>query len=78
MSGQGVIVEYTVRERHCIHRSLGATGEFHRGEQYVAALQRLRSAAATMVTSKVEAFFWADAARVRVWLCRDCAIAVGL
>lgn len=78
MSGQGAIVEYTVLERHSIHSSLSATGEFYRGEQYVAALQRLRSAAAMRVTSKVEAFFWADAARGKVWLCRDCAIAVGL
>ncbi len=78
MSGQGVIVEYTVRERHGVHRSLGAHGEFHRGEQCGATLQRLRTAAAMWISSKMEVFFWADAARVRVWLCRDCAIAVGL
>ena len=78
MSGQGVIAEQAMCERHCIHRSRGAPGEFYRGEQYLAALQRLRSAAAIRVTSKVEAFFWADAPRVKVWLCRDCATEIGL
>ena len=78
MSGQGVVAEQARRERHCVHRGLGAPGEFYRGEKYVAALQRLRSATAMRFTSKVEAFFWADAPRVKVWLCRDCATAVGL
>ena len=78
MSSHGVGIEPVMRERHCSHWSQGAAGEFYRGEQYVAALQRLRSAAAMRVTGNVEAFFWADAPRVRVWLCRDCATAIGL
>ena len=78
MSSQGVVAEQRMRERHCVHRSQGAPGEFYRGEQYVAALQRLRSAAAMRVTGKVEAFFWADAPRVKVWLCHDCATEIGL
>ena len=70
--------EYRVRERECVHRRGGADGAFHGGEDYVAALKRLRGHAAVRVAGKVGAFFWSDASRVRVWLCRDCAGEVGL
>lgn len=72
------INEQTVRERECIHRRQGAPGEFYNGESYIASLQRLRSDAAMKLASKVSAFFWSDAPRIRVWLCRDCAREVGL
>ncbi|MGH9943602.1 MAG: hypothetical protein ACRD9R_14750 [Pyrinomonadaceae bacterium] len=62
-----------VRERECIHRKQGAAGGFYTGEEFVARLQRLRGKEATELTRKVGAFFWADAPRIRVWLCTDCA-----
>ena len=68
--------EYRVRE--CIHRVSGAAGEFYRGSLYVKKLQRLRTEAAMQAASKVTPFFWADAPRIIVWLCRDCAVDVGL
>ena len=68
--------EYRVRE--CIHRAGGAAGEFYRGSVYVKYLQRLRTQAAMQAASKVTPFFWADAAQIIVWLCRDCAVEVGL
>ncbi|HVF54937.1 MAG TPA: hypothetical protein VM934_02235 [Pyrinomonadaceae bacterium] len=70
--------EQAYRERECIHRSQGATGEYYKGITYVKCLQRLRSAAATRIAGKVTAFFWADAAQIMVWLCHDCAAEVGL
>lgn len=72
MSGQ----DYRVRE--CIHRSRGAAGDFYKGDTYINCLKRLRSAAAVSFAGKVTAFFWADAAQVLVWLCRDCAGELGL
>jgi hypothetical protein len=68
--------EYRVRE--CVHKARGAAGEFYRGDTYLRHLQRLRSAAAVSFASRVTAFFWADAAHVHVWLCRDCATELGL
>jgi hypothetical protein len=41
-------------------------------------LQGLRSAEALSFAGKVSPFFWSDAARVRVWLCRECATELGL
>jgi hypothetical protein len=40
---------------------------------FVQALQRLQSAEAVKMAGKVSPFFWVDAPRVVVWLCRDCA-----
>ena len=65
-------------ERQCIHRLDGAAGQIYAGASYVAALQRLRGEQAQRMTRKVEAFFWQDAPQVTVWLCRDCAIEMGL
>jgi hypothetical protein len=36
-------------------------------------LQRMRGDVALALAHKVGAFFWSDAPRVSVWLCRDCA-----
>ncbi len=40
---------------------------------FVQALQRLQSAEAVRIAGKVGPFYWVDAPRVIVWLCRDCA-----
>lgn len=61
------------RERECVHRRAGAEGGFYGGDRFVRALQRMRGEAALALARKVEAFFWSDAPRVSVWLCRDCA-----
>lgn len=61
------------RERECIHRRLGAGGDFYPGQQFVSALQRMRGGAGFALARKVGAFFWSDAPRVSVWLCHDCA-----
>ena len=68
--------DYHVRE--CIHRARGAAGESYRASLYVKHLQRLRTEAAMQAASKVTPFFWADAAQIIVWLCRDCAVEIGL
>ena len=81
MDGQVVseeVREQPARERQCVHRGENTPGRIYRGDSYVSALQRLRSSAAMKMASKVGAFFWSDAPRVRVWLCRDCAREVGL
>ena len=68
--------EYRVRE--CVHRASGVAGESYKGSIYVKHLQRLRTDAAMRAASKVMPFFWADAPQIIVWLCRDCAVEVGL
>jgi hypothetical protein len=60
-------------ERECVHRRAGAAGDFYAGERFVSALLRMRGGAAVGLARKVGAFFWADAPRVSVWLCHDCA-----
>lgn len=61
------------RERECVHRRAGAEGDFYGGVQFIRALQRMRGDVALAMAQKVGAFFWSDAPRVRVWLCRGCA-----
>ena len=73
-----MMTEQDYRVRECVHRARGASGEFYKGNTYVKHLQRLQSAAALRFAGKVTAFFWADAAQVVVWLCRDCADELGL
>ena len=68
--------EYRVRE--CVHRAEGAPGGFYTGPAYVKQLQRLQSDAALRAAGRVTPFFWADAAHIHVWLCRDCAGELGL
>jgi len=70
--------EQDYRVRECVHRARGAAGDFYQGDTYVRRLQRLRSGAAVRFAAKVTSFFWADAAQVLVWLCRDCATELGL
>jgi hypothetical protein len=60
-------------ERECVHRDKGAEGDFYNGMFFVQALQRLQSTDAVKIAGKVTPFFWVDAPRVIVWLCRECA-----
>jgi len=60
-------------ERECVHRDKGADGDVYNGLFFVKALQRLQSNDAVRVAGKVSPFYWADAPRVLVWLCRECA-----
>jgi hypothetical protein len=70
--------EQDYRVRECLHRAAGAPGAFYRGSVYVKQLQRLPSAEALKAAARVTPFFWADAAHIHVWLCRDCAEQLGL
>ena len=65
--------KWTVNERECIHRGEQVQGDYYTGTSYVKALQRLPGTEAMKMASKVGAFFWADAAKTKVWLCRECA-----
>ncbi len=60
-------------ERECVHRDKGADGDVYNGLFFVKALQGLQSSDAVRVAGKVSPFYWADAPRVLVWLCRECA-----
>lgn len=70
--------KWTVSERECIHRDKQVEGEYYTGTSYVKAIQRLPGNEAMKMASKVGAFFWADAAKIKVWLCKDCADELGL
>ena len=60
-------------ERECVHRDHGADGDFYNGMFFVQALQRLQSNDAVKMAGKVTPFYWVDAPRVIVWLCKTCA-----
>ena len=60
-------------ERECIHQDCGAEGEVYNGMFFIKALQRLQSDDAVKMAGKVTPFYWVDAPRVLVWLCRECA-----
>ena len=60
-------------ERECVHRNKGSDGDVYNGMFFVQALQRLQSDAAMKIAGKVSPFYWVDAPRVMVWLCRECA-----
>jgi len=60
-------------ERECVHRDNGTEGEVYNGIFVVQALQRLQSNDALRIAAKVSPFYWVDAPRVVVWLCRECA-----
>jgi hypothetical protein len=60
-------------ERECIHRDQTTDGESYNGMFFVQALQRLQSEDAVKMASKVSPFYWVDAPRVLVWLCKQCA-----
>lgn len=70
--------KWTVNERECIHRGEHVEGDFYTGTSYVNALQRLSGSDAMKMAGKVGAFFWADASKIKVWLCRDCATELDL
>jgi hypothetical protein len=70
--------EQDYRVRECVHRAGGVAGDLYRGTIYLKQLQRLPAAEAMRAASRVTPFFWADAARIHVWLCRDCANELGL
>jgi len=59
-------------DRECIHRDQ-AEGDLYNGMVFVKALQRLQTAEAMKMAGKVTPFYWVDAPRVLVWLCRECA-----
>ena len=60
-------------ERECIHREDASEGDFYNGMFFVQALQRLPGDEALRFAAKVTPFYWVDAPRILVWLCRDCA-----
>ena len=60
-------------ERECVHRPKSSEGDFYNGMFFVQALQRLQSNDAVKMAGKVTPFYWVDAPRVIVWLCRECA-----
>ena len=66
------------RDRSCVHHRRGEPGEPYAGEEYLRALYRVKASEAMRMAGQVEAFFWADAPTVRVWLCRGCAERLGL
>lgn len=60
-------------ERECVHRDKGGEGDFYNGMFFVQSLQRLQSNDAVKMAGKVTPFYWVDAPRVIVWLCKECA-----
>ena len=60
-------------ERECVHRDKGRDGETYNGMFFVQAIQKLQTEAAMNLAGKVAPFYWVDAPRVLVWLCRECA-----
>lgn len=70
--------EQDYRVRECIHRAGGAHGNYYDGRTYVKQLQRIPSEAAVRAAARVTPFFWADAAHINVWLCRECSDELGL
>jgi len=60
-------------ERECLHRDRGAEGDSYNGMFFVQALQRLQGNEAVKIAGKIAPFYWVDAPRVIVWLCKECA-----
>jgi hypothetical protein len=60
-------------ERECVHRDKGRDGESYNGMFFIQAIQKLQTEAAMKMAGKVAPFYWVDAPRVMVWLCRECA-----
>jgi hypothetical protein len=65
-------------ERECIHRDHGVDGDTYNGMFFIQALQRMQSDDAVRMAAKVAPFFWVDAPRVVVWLCKQCATELAL
>jgi hypothetical protein len=72
------INEQIYRERECIHRDTGQSGDFYPGPAYLRQLQQLKGAEALSFASRVAPFFWSDAEGIIVWLCESCARQLGL
>jgi len=60
-------------ERECVHRDKGAEGDVYNGIFFIQALQRLPSEEAVKMAGKISPFYWVDAPRVLIWLCKQCA-----
>jgi len=45
---------------------------------FVQALQRLPAGDAVKMAGKISPFYWVDAPRVLVWLCRNCSVELHL
>ena len=71
--GSAASSERDYRVRECAHRPGGARGDYYEGASYVESLGRLRASAAAEFARRVTSFYWADAAKIIVWLCDDCA-----
>ena len=65
-------------ERECCHRDSGTDGDTYNGMFFIQALQRLQSDEAVKMANKVSPFYWVDAPRVLVWLCKPCAAELSL
>lgn len=65
-------------ERECIHRDNGVDGDNYNGMFFIQALQRMNIDDAVRMSAKVAPFFWVDAPRVVVWLCKQCATELAL
>ncbi|HYX31064.1 MAG TPA: hypothetical protein VE863_21185 [Pyrinomonadaceae bacterium] len=65
-------------ERECVHRDKGRDGETYNGIFFIQAIQRLQAESAMKFASKVAPFYWVDAPRVLVWLCRECSSELGI
>jgi hypothetical protein len=75
--GEGLAQNPPKVERQCAHFKEGGDGPPFDDENYLKALQRMKSSAAARQAKKVEPFFWPDARKVRVWLCAGCAAEAG-
>jgi hypothetical protein len=56
----------------------GVEGDTYNGMFFIQALQRMNSEEAVRMAAKVAPFFWVDAPRVVVWLCKQCATELSL
>ena len=65
-------------ERECCHRDNSTDGDTYNGIFFIQALQRLQSDDAVKMSGKVSPFYWVDAPRVLVWLCKQCASELSL
>jgi hypothetical protein len=65
-------------ERECCHRDNATDGDTYNGIFFIQALQRLQSDDAVKMAGKVSPFYWVDAPRVLVWLCKQCAAELSL
>jgi len=65
-------------ERECIHRGNVSEGYTYNGMLFVQALEHLQSDEALKMAAKISPFYWVDAPRVLIWLCKECATELGM